>query len=273
MLDHETPPSETSGAWREAWIEALAAARRNRQAIPVDPNLATYSLQEAYLIQAESTRRVLADIGGEVVGFKIGGTTEATLARLNLDRPFHGPIFSSRMYETPAVLQRTNFIACIIEVEIGVRIGRDIGGGNGAPTRDDLIAAIDGVFPAIEIADSRLLDWSQANAAAIISDNGYAGAWIRGEDAPNWRDIDLVDLPITLQKNGEIIREGSGAMVLGDPLHALGMMISDLRQREQTLRAGTLVSTGSCIAPFLSPGGGHFVADFGALGSVAMDLS
>ncbi len=270
MPDHKISASEPSAAWRADWLDALAKARRDGRPVSPDPNLSACSIQDAYQIQAEHVRRVLGDIGGEVVGFKLGGTTEPVLARLNLDSPFVGPIFSSRTYESPALLHRADFIACIVETEIGVRIGRDL--GDTVPTRDDLIAAIDSVFPAIEIADSRLHDWSQVSAAAIISDNGYAGAWIRGKDVTQWRDIDLVGLPVTLRKDGEVIREGSGALVLGDPLRALGMLISDLHQRGQILRAGTLVSTGSCIAPFPSPNGGHFVADFGALGSVTMDL-
>lgn len=272
MSDHQTPPAHPSATWRARWLDALANARRDRQPIPADPNLSTCSVQDACQIQAENIHRTLADIGGEVIGFKLGGTTEAILARLNLDGPFVGPIFSSRTYGSPAVLHRDDFIVCIIEAEIGVRIGRDLGEGDGVPTRDNLLAAIDSVFPAIEIADSRLRDWSQMGAAAIISDNGYAGAWIRGPEVKQWRDIDLVGLPITLRKDDDVIREGAGAVVLGDPLRALGMLVSSLRQRGETLRAGTLVSTGSCIAPFPSSAGGRFVADFGALGSVTMDL-
>ncbi len=273
MSDHQTSPPPPSATWRARWLDALADARRDRRPILADPNLSVCPVQDAYQIQAENNQRVLAEIGGEIVGFKLGGTTEPILARLNLDSPFVGPIFSSRTYESPANLRRADFIACIIETEIGVRIGRDLGAGDSVPTRDDLIAAIDSVFPAIEIADSRLHDWQQMGAAAIISDNGYAGAWIRGKSAAGWREIDLVALPITLRKDDEVIREGSGAVVLGDPLRALGMLVSSLRQRGEILRAGTLVSTGSCIAPYPSPGGGRFVADFGALGSVTMDLT
>lgn len=273
MSAHKTPQSEASKDWRANWLSALASARRDCQPIPADPNLTACSIQDAYQIQSENIRRTLADIGGEVVGLKLGGTTETVLARLNLDSPFVGPIFSSRTYDAPVVLRRADFIACIIETEIGIRIGRDLGKGDAVPARDDLIAAIDSVFPAIEIADSRLRDWPQMSAAAIISDNGYAGAWVRGKDAVQWRDIDLVGLPIILRKDGEVIREGAGAMVLGDPLRALGMLVSTLHQRGQILRAGTLVSTGSCIVPFPSPDGDRFVADFGALGSVTVDLT
>jgi 2-keto-4-pentenoate hydratase len=273
VSDHKMPPSQASLTWRTQWLDALSRARRDRQPVSSDPNLAACPVQDAYQLQAENIGRTLAEIGGEVIGLKLGGTMEPILARLNLDSPFVGPIFSARTYEPAATLKRADFIACIVEAEIGVRIGRDLGHVDVLPTRDDLIAAIDSVFPAIEIADSRLRDWQQMGAAAIISDNGYAGAWIRGKDAARWQDIDLVSLPVTLRKDGEVIREGSGAIVLGDPLRALGMLVSSLRQRGQILRAGTLVSTGSCIMPFPSPDGGHFVADFGPLGSVAMDLA
>ena len=266
-------PAIPSLDWHSPWIDALMKAGRERRPVPIDPNLASCSLGEAYQIQAANVRSQLREIGGTVAGIKLGGCTEAALARLNLVGPFRGPIFSARMHQSAAVLRRSDFIVCIIEAEIGVKIGRDLGGGAEDPTRDDLLAAIDSVFPAIEIADSRLEDWMQAPAAAIVSDTGYAGAWIRGKDFAQWRNLDLVHLPVSLRRNGDVVREGSGTLVLGDPLRALGLLVSDLRSQGTMLRAGTLVSTGSCIVPFPTPNGGRFIADFGALGSISMELS
>jgi len=41
----------------------------------------------------------------------------------------------------------------------------------------------------------------------------------------------------------------------------------------RVLRAGTLVSTGTCTAPWPLVGGGHLSADFGPLGRVELTLS
>lgn len=272
MTDTCANPTVISVGWHSVWIDTLTKAGRECRPVPVDSNLDTCTQSEAYQLQTRNIRRHLDAVGGTVAGIKLGGTTEATLTKLNLDSPFRGPIFSASTHQSPAVLRRADFIVCIIEAEIGVRIGRDLGGGVKEPTRADLLVAIDGIFPAIEIADSRLENWTQVSAAAIISDLGYAGAWVRGKKLTQWRDLDLVNLPVSLRKNNDVVREGSGAVVLGDPLHALGLLVADLRSQGRLLRAGTLVSTGSCITPFPTPDGGRFVADFGPLGSVSMEL-
>lgn len=249
----------------------LLEAGEARQPVAVPPALAGAAVEDGLQVQARHLRGALQRLGGRIAGTKLGGTSEAALNALRLAAPFTGPIFSARSQESPGLFNRADFMACIVEAEIAVRLAADLDGTR-EPTRDELLEAIDAVFPAIEIADSRYQGWAQASAAAIYADLGYAGAWVRGAPSTAWRDIDLAAVPATLFLDGAVVRQGSGANVLGDPLHALALAAPELARQGRALRAGDLVSLGSCTAPFPSAGGGHFVVDFGPLGQVSVHL-
>jgi 2-keto-4-pentenoate hydratase len=213
---------------RDDWPEILAAAGAARRPVSWNGALAACTHAQALALQAQHVQRTLARIGGGVIGAKLGGTNEAALKSLGLDSPFTGPIFSARSARGPAVMQRGDFLACILEAEVGVRLGRALDASAGALTREQVRDAIEALFPCIEIADSRYARWTEAPPAAVVADLGYAGAWVQGEDCAGWREIDLVSMRVTLSRDGETVREGQGALVLGDPLRSLTLAVNEL---------------------------------------------
>jgi len=66
---------------------------------------------------------------------------------------------------------------------------------------------------------------------------------------------------------------GHGRNVLGDPLIALAWLVNELRQLGLTLRAGEVVTTGTCHAPLAIQSGDVVAADFGALGKLSVSFS
>ena len=254
-------------------VDSLLQAGASGTPVALPPGFAQHcTLEQALALQARHAARLIERMGGRVIGLKLGGTTAPAMQALGLSSPFTGPIFSARHHPSGARVARSLFHVCVIEAEIGVRIARDLGPRSDVPSREELLDAIDEVYPCIEIADSRLSNWATASASEIVTDLGYAGAWVQGLPQPGWRTLDLRTLAVTLSCDGQPVRTGSGALVLGDPLHALGLAIADLGRRGQALKAGTLVSTGTCTAPWPTAGGGHIEADFGPLGRVVLDL-
>jgi 2-keto-4-pentenoate hydratase len=268
--EHQEPAPAGSAPLLDLLMQAHASG------MPVDwPDRAAESLtlRQAQDLQEACVQGLLMRHGGSVLGLKIGGTTAAALQALQLDTPFTGPILSAWRQHSPAQWPRTQFRVCAVEAEIGLRLGRDLGGSAQMPSRETMLEAIDQVFPAIEVADSRLANWATAPACAIVADLGFAGAWVQGDPCERWREHDLRTLAVSLSYNGSQVRTGSGAMVLGDPLQALGLVVADLGRRGQRLRAGTLVTTGTCTLPWPAPGPGLIVADFGPLGQATLTLS
>jgi 2-keto-4-pentenoate hydratase len=85
--------------------------------------------------------------------------------------------------------------------------------------------------------------------AQIIADNACAHLFVLGAPtSANWRALDLVERrPVITLREKQFI--GHGKNVLGDPRIALTWLANELRQLGVTLRAGQIVTTGTCHPP------------------------
>jgi len=133
------------------------------------------------------------------------------------------------------------------------------------------MAAVGALHLAIEVPDSRFLDFTIAGTAQLVADNACAHQWMLGPEAPAlWRGLDLSAHKVTGTIEGRLVHEGSGANVLGDPRIALTWQANELSQHGITLRAGQYVTTGTCVVPLPIQAGDRVVADFGVLGSTSL---
>jgi 2-keto-4-pentenoate hydratase len=134
----------------------------------------------------------------------------------------------------------------------------------------EVVDAVATLHPAIEIPDSRFSDFVSAGAAQIIADNACAHLFVLGAPTrSDWRALDLVEeKPVITLRERQYT--GHGKNVLGDPLIALTWLANELRQLGITLRAGEVVTTGTCHPPLPIQSGDVFVADFGAIGKVSV---
>jgi 2-keto-4-pentenoate hydratase len=85
----------------------------------------------------------------------------------------------------------------------------------------------------------------------------------------DWRALDLVEQRPVIKLRGKAFT-GHGKNVLGDPLIALTWLANELRQLGVTLRAGEVVTTGTCHPPLPIQSGDLFEADFGSIGKVSV---
>jgi 2-keto-4-pentenoate hydratase len=132
----------------------------------------------------------------------------------------------------------------VVEAEFAFQMGRDLPPGGARFSREEIIPAIEGVIPAIEIVDSRFESWTTIGAPSLIADNACNAAWVRGALRKNWHDLDLATQPVRVIVNGQVVREGSGSAVLGHPLNALEWLANSLALRGIGLRAGQCITTG-----------------------------
>jgi 2-keto-4-pentenoate hydratase len=85
----------------------------------------------------------------------------------------------------------------------------------------------------------------------------------------DWRRLDLVEQrPLISLRGRQYV--GHGKNVLGDPLTALAWLADELRKLGLTLRAGEVVTTGTCHPPLPIAAGDIVEADFGSLGIVSV---
>jgi 2-keto-4-pentenoate hydratase len=134
----------------------------------------------------------------------------------------------------------------------------------------EVLAAVGTLHPAIEIPDSRFADFVSAGAPQIIADNACAHLFVLGPPtSANWRALDLVEEKPVIMLGGKRY-VGHGKNVLGDPRVALAWLANELSGLGITLKAGQVVTTGTCHPPLPIQAGDEFAADFGVLGKVSV---
>lgn len=260
--------SAAAGMIGEEVVRLLMHARSERAPATLPPALARgIDSAYAYELQRLHIDAVLAHFGGRVLGVKLAGGSLKSLAALGMDGPFRGPIFSAFTHDAPARLVRDDFFACLVETEIALLLGEDLGSKTDQAT---LRRAVSAVIPSIEIADSRFADFADITPAGVLADLAYAGAWIRGKPVSDWSHIDLAGLPVRLLSNGTEVRRGTGSIAFGDPLKALEIVAADMAKAGRKLQAGQIVSTGTYTHPWLARQGESLIADFGTLGQVCV---
>jgi 2-keto-4-pentenoate hydratase len=228
--------------------------------------------EEAYDCQAVLVEQLLDHYGGEVCGYKIACTNPIAQRQLSVTSPFSGHLLSSFCFASPARLKTSEFFMRVVEAEFAFQMGRDLPPGGARFSREEIIPAIEGVIPAIEIVDSRFESWTTIGAPSLIADNACNAAWVRGALWKNWHDLDLATQPVRVIVNGQVVREGSGSAVLGHPLNALEWLANNLASRGIGLRAGQCITTGVTTEVYMAEDGDRIIADFGEVGKAEVEF-
>lgn len=202
-----------------------------------------------------------------VVGWKIAATSVAGQRHIGVDGPLAGSLLAHRIVESGATISLEHNTMRVAEAEFAFRFDRPLPPRERPYERDEVLVAVGSLQPTIEIPDSRYDDFLVAGTAQLIADNACAWWLVVGSDAPDgWRELDLATHRVTAELNGQRAAEGVGANVLDDPRAALTWLVNELRVFGEGVRAGDLVTTGTCIAPVAITPGDRFSADFGVLG-------
>jgi len=249
---------------------ALVAARRRATAIDAcPPAWKPGDLDDAYRLQAA----VIGELGGGG-GWKVAAITPEQRAALAVPRPIASAIPLARMFDASqraATLRFADFIAPKIECEIAFEFRRDLPPRPSQPyARHEVAAAIGAMRLAIELVDPR---WPAGSGTlAELADGFNNGALVAGAAHADWDATDFARLAIVLVREHEGRRDevarGSAAAILdGDPFATVVMLANAPPDASRGLRAGDIVTTGSCTGAPSLPGPGAYRADFAQLGS------
>src|SRR3954453_4543523 len=221
---------------------------------------------EAYAIQAGIEKYSSKSL----FGWKIAATSEAGQKHINVDGPMAGRILAETVIADGGTASMAGNEMRVAEPKFAFRMRRDLPARSTAYTLQQVLDAVDTLHPAIEIPDSRFGDFVSAGAAQIIADNACAHLFVLGPAATSdWRGLDLVEeRPVIALRGQQFI--GHGKNVLGDPRLALLWLANELRQLGITLKAGRVVTTGTCHPPLPIQSGDFCAVDFGTLGKVSV---
>ena len=240
-----TTPSQISAA-----VARLSEAQRTR--IPcaaVRDLIGIDDLDAAYEVQRGLIGARLAE-GDQIVGRKIGATSEAVQNQLGVDQPDFGYLFDAMDVSSQAPISMRPLVQPRVEAEVAFRLARDI-----APQTEDEITlvlvrdAVDVALPALEIVDSRIENWD-ITFTDTVADNASSGLFVIGSDAKSLAELEPRDVVMELRINDEVRSSGTGAACLGDPLEALRWLAVQAWRFGDPLRAGHLILSGA-LGPFV----------------------
>jgi 2-keto-4-pentenoate hydratase len=234
--------------------------------LPLD--IRPHDRADGYAIQAA----VVARFAQPIVGWKIAATSPAGQAHIGVDGPLVGSLIANRVLESGARVSLDGNYMRVGEAEFAFRFARDLAPKAGAYKTSEVLDAVASLHPTIEIPDSRYDDFARVGAPQLIADDACACWLIVGAAVANWREPNLAAHRVDGWLDGAPCVEGTGANVLGDPRAALTWMVNERCQYGSGVKAGELVTTGTCIAPVALAPGNHFRADFGSLGTLDVTL-
>ncbi len=246
-----------------ALADLLHAAERDRRAVPMltaaHPDL---DVAGAYAVQAHNVDRRLAE-GDRAIGFKLGLTSRAKQLAMGVEDPLWGRLTAGLLHAEEVPLDLGRLIHARVEPEIAFLLGRDVDGATATPA--SVLAATEGVFPALEILDSRYMDF-KFTLPDVVADNASAAGVVCGGRLlpPSAVDVQLEGM--VLRHGGEVVDTAAGAAVSGHPAAAVAWLAAEAGR----LPAGSIVLSGGLTAPVSLAPGSVVSASFTTLGTVTL---
>lgn len=275
----ETPPSAAIACERispltpteiDRVVSVIVAGRRGRHAVELPEELRTRDWPSVEKIILGLDQR----LGREGSGWKVGAASEEVRRAEGLPSPSPGRFYRDTTFENGAVLGPEWFINFRnVECEFAFELARDFDVRDEPYSEVEVADGVGAVFPALEIGDTVFLDWYGASGYfGSCLDNGGGAAFVAGTKISDWRSIDLENSGMDLYLNKYYIKSGVGSAAMGHPLISLTWMVNWARSHGRSVRAGEVVSTGTCTGHCFASPGDVVSADFGDLGFVQVEF-
>jgi 2-oxo-hept-3-ene-1,7-dioate hydratase len=246
-------------------LESHRTKKQGRRPSEMFPEIA---IEDSYAISsAVAAERIKA--GRKIIGHKIGLTSKAMQASSKIDEPDYGYLFDDQVFSDGAKIPFDSFCVPRVEPELTFILKEPLKGpGVGLV---DVLRATEWVVPSIEIIDARVTE--PRKIYDTVADNGAAAAIVLGGRPVRPDAVDLRWVGAVFYRNSEIEETGLAAGVLGHPAMAIAWLANKLAPFGTTLEPGHLMLSGSFTRPVWAAKGDTLHADFGPLGSVAVQFT
>ncbi|MGM0557332.1 MAG: 2-keto-4-pentenoate hydratase [Myxococcota bacterium] len=204
--------------------------------------------------------------GETLVGMKMGLTSKAKMEQVGVHRPIYGHLTSAMRLNDGDPIVRSEHIHPRAEPEICFVMGEALAG---PATTEDALEAIDYVTAAIEVIDSRYRDF-EFTLEDVVADNSSSSKFVLGPRRVSADELDLGNIGMVLNLNGEAAETGSTAAILEHPLRSLIYLANMLAERGEVIEAGSLVLSGGATAAIHIDTGDHVLLETDGLGTVEL---
>lgn len=239
----------------------LAARRERRQLAGLPSDSCPASIAEAHAAQD----LIVAALGGRG-GWKVGAASVTA-------EPGVSALPRSLIRESPARFKASEFNWVGIEGEIAFRFARALPTRATPYSRAEVLDAVAGVHPAIELVDSRYTEWRTRSALEQSADLANHGAFVLGPASRGvGPTLDQTTIAAEIRVNGEKRVALVGANTAGDVQRLLTWLANRCATRGTPIAAGDVVTSGSCTGLIEVRAGDHVSAHLQSLGIVEVTI-
>ncbi len=251
------------------WADILFDSYRS--GVPIEPLSdmdPTLEVEDAHAIQKMFAEKLISWLGGELIGYKLGLTSEPMQKLLGVNTPDYAPVISTMAHNSGERVDIDSAIAPKAEAEITLMVGETLRG----PGVTALAAsrAVEGAVASIEVVDSRVADW-RIKLVDTVADLGSSRAAVLSDRVVPV-DFDLRWCGMAIYHNGDLAGTGAGAACMGSPFTALAWLANELARYGEELTAGSFVLTGALHAAIAVKPADTVWAVFDRLGSVSVSF-
>jgi 2-oxo-3-hexenedioate decarboxylase len=243
----------------EAALEARGVAQLTHEHPDLTP-------ADGYAIQAKAFAHRLAR-GEEQVGIKMGLTSRAKMIQVNVSEVIWGRLSNTMRVEDGGVISMGRYVHPRVEPEVAFLLKRPL---TGIVSPAEAMTAVAGIAPAMEIIDSRYIDF-KFTWADVVADNSSASGFVIGP----WSEpgADISNRGMVMEFDGRPVQIGSTAAILGDPIRSLVAAARMVGQAGLELKAGWVVMAGAATAAQPLAPGVYVRNSVEGLGSVAFSVA
>ena len=238
--------------------QLLIAARSGGPAVPWR-DIVPADCAGAYAIQDATLAAI-----GPITGWKVG-------AKGPHAEPHCAPLPASGIHSSGVTLTGPAWRWRCVEVEVAFRLGRDLDPEGKLLALAELAEAFDAMLPVIEVVESRLADGQTADPLAQLADLQCHGALVLGSPSaltPAHVDLRMLEASLGFgETSAAHLRGGNPAQ---DAWRLLAWLALHCAQRGQPLRAGQIVTTGSCTGLLTAPMDSTVRGEIAGVGAVEL---
>ena len=257
---------------QEKLIEAAQllfdAEAQHQTCQPIREIIGENDIESAYAIQRINIDKRIAN-GAKRVGAKIGLTSLAVQKQLGVDQPDFGVLLSGTQVANRGEISAKEILQPKAEAEIAFVLSADLTNNNN--TEDDILAATEYVCAAIEIVGSRVENWN-IRITDTVADNASASHFVLGDEKYVPTEVDMVNCKMSLNKNGNIVSEGSGAACMGSPVAAVVWLANTMSSLGTPLQKGDIILSGALGPMCAAEANNCFEATIEGFGKVSFSM-
>jgi 2-oxo-3-hexenedioate decarboxylase len=201
------------------------------------------TLDAAYDVQRASIERRVAR-GERLVGMKMGLTSRAKMEQMGVHEPIYGALTSSMIVNDGGTISLSELCHPRIEPEVAFIMKEDL---HGPVTPAQALRATAGACAALEIIDSRYRDF-KFTLPDVVADNTSASRFVLGGTLVPVDGVNLGNLGMIMEINGQIAEIGSSAAIYEHPARSLAELANMLARRGEYLHAGEIILSGGATA-------------------------